>query len=54
MDSPDCLLILLSISMFLLFSFFLFFHFLPRDAMHPRYFPWPCVRPSVRHQSVLY
>jgi len=21
--------------------------FLPRDAMHPRYYPWPCVRPSV-------
>jgi len=21
--------------------------FLPRDAMHPRYSPWPCVRPSV-------
>ena len=24
------------------------FEFLPRDAMHPRYQPWPCVRPSVR------
>ena len=22
-------------------------HFLPRDAMLPRYMPWPCVRPSV-------
>ena len=21
--------------------------FLPRDAMHPRYLPWACVRPSV-------
>ena len=21
--------------------------FLPHDAMHPRYSPWPCVRPSV-------
>ena len=20
-------------------------HFLPRDAMHPRYWPWACVRP---------
>jgi len=27
-DSPDCLAILLSISVFLLFSFFMFFHFL--------------------------
>jgi len=24
------------------------FEFLPRDAMHPRYQPWPCGRPSVR------
>ena len=23
-------------------------HFLPRDAMHPRYLPWCCVCPSVR------
>jgi len=28
MDFPDCLLLLLSISAFLLFSFFLFLHFL--------------------------
>jgi len=28
MDFPDCLLLLLSISVFLLFSFFLFLHFL--------------------------
>ena len=27
MDFPDCLLLLLSISVFLLFSFFLFLHF---------------------------
>jgi len=34
------------------------FEFLPRDAMHPRYQPWPCVRPSVRpsvcHKSEFY
>ena len=27
MDFPDCLLLLLNISVFLLFSFFLFLHF---------------------------
>jgi len=32
--------------------------FLPRDAMHQRYQPWPCVclsvRLSVRHKSEFY
>jgi len=30
--------------------------FLPRDAMHPRYQPWACVRVclSVCHKSVFY
>ena len=26
--------------------------FFPRDAMHPRYWPWPCVCPSVRLSQV--
>ena len=27
------------------------FSVLPRDAMHPRYLPWPCVSPSITSRS---
>jgi len=48
--------VIFSFDLVLVLKYFFSFQlsFLPRDAMHLRYKPWPCVCLSVRHKSVFY